>query len=366
LVTVKSRRGLLELTQSRFTNRKRNFDTIWHIPIEVRSIEVSSGSLVLGEITKLEYMDQTEKAYNIEGSYFLLNPGRVGYYRILYDAKFYKFISPHIINLNPVDRAGLLSDTLQIIATERLDIDVFEFCEFLRSDRSETVWKCAISCLGLFTKHFKTQKWIDFVKLLVRPISKAISWEDVDTPFYGIRKEFLDFCIWIGDELTIATGNAYFEDLLQGTCAANQSLITNICICAVKTNGKVSFDSLFKKNLDTFRFEFFLGLLEYKSETLNLINRYYELLRPQQAILMFQHVLTLSDGYKLLWSILKKQNQWIRGVRFEYVVEECVAQMDPEFLDENLHIYTLAVRRGLERNWFFSGESYDMYAGKVG
>ncbi len=116
VVKVETKSGGSTLSQSRFLVNGRESKGTWPIPLTYHSE---------GKLRSLLFDRQTIFVKGARPGSFLLNPGRTGFYAVLYDEEAYNAIARRFQSLQPHDKAGIISDLWLFLQAGRIKPETY-------------------------------------------------------------------------------------------------------------------------------------------------------------------------------------------------------------------------------------------------
>jgi puromycin-sensitive aminopeptidase len=217
----------LALDQNRFlfakvpNSSKSVLDTVWQVPINVRSpLKGTEPSIVL--------FTKTNEGFNEKGdsASLFLNAGGNGYYRTAYSAAQLKFMSENASNLTVPERASLAADTWALTKAGKIEIiDFLKLAQRMQNDDNPYVQDIFVDgYYGLYNicADGSFDSFSGFIQKQLLPLKEKFGWsgakdDDVTKDLRQILRNRILIALGTmgGDKPTIEQARQYFKTYLQ-------------------------------------------------------------------------------------------------------------------------------------------------------
>lgn len=209
--------GTITLTQSRFCVRETESTTLYPIFLEILT---DKGIL-------RERLDEQTKVIKILGTFYKLNPGQMGFYRVAYPVSELEKLGEEVRKgtLPVEERIGLISDTAALAFAGNTGIRTSHLLSFLQNFEDEAsffVWKAIVATLRevskrlLFEDHVIRNSFIVFQRSLVQRCLRRKGDLNEHDGVDESRFKALMFGNSGGDEKVVAAASAMFENFVAG------------------------------------------------------------------------------------------------------------------------------------------------------
>lgn len=378
VLDVKLVGGKIEIEQSRFTYRSSTTDSLWWIHLQVliierniRSMEYRMTSLIdLGIFKDRNYSFDLKVVVGNEWEAIgvVVNPKRIGVYRAMYDSELQASIAGLLgfdaSLLAPADRAGLVSDIMSLVETQRMEIpqtDVPAWIEakfgFLRNETSTAAWKLVLESIRRFLNFVDSPFIVEWFRDLIGELGQNLDWisKPSESGLMAIRSEIFSFAIWINEPNRVSEARFFFWNLInKETFISDSSLDDIVYDGAIRWGTDMESKALLNSCVGSFSMDKVIGLFSSAQSAEKAFEAFEVTLRPQQLIFVHKQLLTVPGGYKIIWNRLVGMG--VAGEsskRYAWIIEECVSQMDTsQYYLQAQAIDSVPVKKGLERNRF--------------
>jgi puromycin-sensitive aminopeptidase len=246
---------ILTLTQKKFCGDGNisGFESmLWKVPITVATKgNPLAASLMLSEQSTTVTLEGVG-----EGDWVLVNPERVGFYRVAYSSELFSNLTPALSShtLSPRDRLGLQNDAFAMARAGVGDtVDVLALFASYSSETSYTVWESLagnLSTIGRLLSH--TEYYDSFKAFGQRLFEKTVSrlgWDskDSDTPLDSMLRSLVIAAHGqCGNQATIDEAKARFQKHVDGTATLPSDLKSAVFSMAMANGDESTFDQLVK------------------------------------------------------------------------------------------------------------------------
>jgi len=209
--------GTITLVQSRFCGRETESTTLYPVNLEILT---DKGIL-------RECLDEYTKAIKIPGTFYKLNAGQMGFYRVAYPVSRLEKLGEEVRKgtLPVEDRIGLVCDIAALAFAGNTDLRTSHLLNFLQNFEDEAsflVWKAIIATLRevskrlLFEDHVIRTAFMEFQRSLIQRClcrkGNLNENDDIDES----RFKALMFGDSGGDEKVVAAAESTFENFVTG------------------------------------------------------------------------------------------------------------------------------------------------------
>ena len=217
----------LTITQEKFradgsTEEDKTFH--WNVPIKISTSEGSVREYLLQEKCTTITLDNLDKQ-----TWYKVNPGFVGYYRVAYcDTANMELLKTAIENqtLSEIDRLGLLDDLFALVQAGRASaVDALKLVEaFKNNEESYVCWSAIGNCLAklrtiLCDSNFYESHFQPFIVDLMSNITHKVGWEKTDGEHHTktlLRSQILNWMGSNGHASTATEAKRRFNDHVAG------------------------------------------------------------------------------------------------------------------------------------------------------
>ena len=221
VVTVERDGRTITVTQERFLldrdpDAPEQDGSLWPIPL--RLYEVGT------DVVQETLMTTRSAKFTLEepGSVVLLNPGRVGFYRVNYDKASFDAIREAVAtkDIGVSDRLGIFDDAYMLMRAGYLPVwRYLELVDAARDEDSFLVWKLILKGLDSMADIFSGTPAIDAFKAWalerIAPLVEQLGWEPAEDEEEGVtrlRPIVLSAAARFGDEAVAQTAAEHLAD----------------------------------------------------------------------------------------------------------------------------------------------------------
>ena len=356
--------ALVRLTQERFTlNDPAAEKLLWRVPVMLRDAKgVQTSVLLEGEPREVK-VGQCGPV--------IANAGRVGYFRVEYDAGSFKDLARSLPGLPLDERFGLLTDAFALVQAGRLPADRYlGLVDRLGDERDTTVWEHVLSALGFLRALLDAPEaraaFDRKIVHLLRPVFAQVGWnavpgEGADVP--ALRATLISALGRAGDTQVVAEARARFAARKESPI--DPSLRPAVLSTVARHADAAAYEALFAEMRGATRVEQrwqFQGALRQLGDPV-LARRWMEYalktndLAPGDAVFNVQRTGADSGHHALAWdfvrenlaAILRKAS--VRG-RTYVLPEAAVPFADEKVADELLAL----TRERLDAGAYYQAE----------
>lgn len=225
---------------------------LWKVPITVATKgNPQAAKLVLSQQSTTVTLEGVG-----ENDWVLVNPQRVGFYRVAYSSDLFSNLTPALSShtLSAQDRLGLQNDAFALArAGVGSTVDVLNLFASYSSETSYTVWESLAGNLSTISRLLShTDYYTSFKAFAERIFEKSVQrlgWEskDTDTPLDAmLRSVVIAAHGQYGNQATIDEAKARFQKHIDGTSELPSDLKSAVFNMAMANGDETTFDQLVK------------------------------------------------------------------------------------------------------------------------
>ncbi|MCJ1395840.1 hypothetical protein MMC18_008726 [Xylographa bjoerkii] len=259
VLTVAEEPGQIGIRQTRFLStgdvKPAEDDTLWWIPLGLKTESTSSGASTGASTTKEETLR------SIDETFYKLNADVNGFYRTNYPPQRLTKLGQARSKLSVEDRIGLVGDAAALaVSGEGTTAGLLSLCAEFKEEKSLMVWAQIIKSLNNIRSIFAGNKAVEdglqkFVLELVTPATENIGWESTpkeDNLTTRLRSVLITTAGGAGHEPTIAEAKKLFVAYTSGNPdAIHPSLRMPVFGIAVKSGGVAEYEAVKKDYLSS-------------------------------------------------------------------------------------------------------------------
>ncbi|MCJ1377164.1 hypothetical protein MMC17_000256 [Xylographa soralifera] len=252
VLTVAEEPGQISIRQTRFLSsgdvKAAEDDTLWWIPLGLKTESGSSGASTAALTTKEETLR------SIDETFYKLNADVNGFYRTNYPPQRLMKLGQARSKLSVEDRIGLVGDAAALaVSGEGTTAGLLSLCAEFKEEKSLMVWTQIIKSLNNTRSIFAGNKTIEdglqkFTLELVTPATENIGWESApkeDNLTTRLRSLLITTAGGAGHESTIAEAKKLFAAYTSGkSVAIHPSLRMPVFGIAVKCGGATEYEAV--------------------------------------------------------------------------------------------------------------------------
>jgi hypothetical protein len=347
----------VQLTQSKYTFKANNDDTLWSLPLSAQFVYEQNGTFLITTAKNFGIL----RAKNTflpcpSGTIFtVVNPGKIGMFRTFYSERIvYNRILSYYHLLQPLDLAGLVSDVVELTLRGTLDLELTNFFRFLGGTSSPVVWQTVIKTFRKLTIFKKSKTWNAFLHEVLRPHAIQLNFNSTGGQLFQIRKDFLEFCTWIGEPTTVERGLEFFEEVVDRKHVIDPSLRSIVYEIGAR-NGPKNYADLLISRLNQTKpdVDVLLALLATPYRKF-ILDNFTKKLPLREQFLIIKKLLYSQDGPETAWYLLEPDIDLIgSNSHASAILEECVSLLGESMYAKVRDKKNIAVQRGIEKNWNF-------------
>ncbi|TPX46484.1 hypothetical protein SeLEV6574_g03224 [Synchytrium endobioticum] len=270
LLTVENATNSFVINQQPLTlDKDSDFVYTWTVPLEYTEIPDNGSSTRPATVTAVMSPNTSFTVKHGDGNgLFLVNPHRVGLYRVNYPHQLWTRLAQSTDVLSIPERAGLVSDALHFLSTRRLDATpALDTTLFLKKELDSTVWAAAVEGFWVLDAsvgmHPTAIVLKNYIKTLVGPVAAELRWvepvRNVTQPRAAHQRALtrgivFPVAAWVGETLVLSGAQEYFDMLTTANLTevldlppfTDQVMVNTIYIAVVKYGGPKAFDLIWK------------------------------------------------------------------------------------------------------------------------
>ncbi len=243
------KKGIVRLTQSRFTLAGKKGGAIWPIPIHYTTNTEKGSILMRSKRCEFKVKPGTE--------YVKLNHMQRGFYRVKYDRDNLFAIGKHIRDgiLSPVDGWGIEFDLYSFARATRISIDAYlnfvsEYCIDCGYPMNASI-SAHLSYLSVVFHGTKKATRIKEISMhFHRAMLKRLGWnrrKDENQTTTLLRGSVILALGLSGDKSTIDKANSLFTSYMKSGTSIDPNIRSAVYAIAAATGGEAVFDGIIKK-----------------------------------------------------------------------------------------------------------------------
>ncbi|KAI9095612.1 peptidase family M1-domain-containing protein [Phlyctochytrium arcticum] len=201
---------------------------LWSIPLTYMLPEAAGVPKTLTAIVH----KKSQVVRIAEGAKVLVNPGRVGVYRVAYQPEMYSWLEANLHTLSPVDRGGIIDDAISLIlsGTSPTASPGLALLRPLRNETDSIVWQIVLRSLETLELSMRMHSGWDnlraFKRGLLDNVVKSVGWEESSTDLQNdmsnttdlhpralLRSSILSKAVALGHTDTVKTALKYFDQI---------------------------------------------------------------------------------------------------------------------------------------------------------
>jgi tricorn protease interacting factor F2/3 len=275
LIEVSQKNNTISLKQKKF-NSKTGDKNFWKIPLTIKSEKETLKELFKEEKTSI----------NIKSSFFKLNKGQHGFYRIKYDQESLNNLSNLILNkkISSIDRYGIQNDLFNLCLFGEITLDTYlHFIKAYKNEDNYTVLLDLCSNLREIYNTFSQEKisnesWNKFKQISIQPFKNKIKLlgylpkeneSQQDTLTRSLSISYLQFA---DDKETLDFCNQQFNKFIKDPSSVHPDIKGPIIVASVEHGNKETYQKLleiYKKtsNIEE-KIKILSSLFRFKDESL--------------------------------------------------------------------------------------------------